>query len=239
VRLRENADPVTVDLLRLGSLDSSLRVRLEEVDYSGNRSPLRTRQYSVAGGRTVDFRRGSERARLELVMSPDPLREADQQSTLKIRAIDGDASALAYIRIELEDDDQRAFATDLAPDTVGFAVSQMSVSEQDPAVQIDVVRYNPGDESLVVEYAVSSITATEGDDYFSPGVYSILFAPGQRSARLLIPLVQDSRYEGDEAFVVEIVGRPSGVPDEVYQRIAVMIRDDDPAPANQGNSDAP
>ena len=238
VTLRENAGPVTVDLLRLGSLDSPLRVRMEEVDYSGNRSPLRTGQYSVAGGRTVEFRRGSERARVELVMAQDPLREADQQSTLKVRAIDGDASALAYIRIELEDDDQRAFATNLAPDTVGFAVSQMSVGEKDPAAQIDIVRYNPGDESLVVNYTVSSITATEGEDFFAPGVYSVVFAPGQRSARLLIPLVQDARYEGDEAFVVEISGAPSSVPDQVYQRIAVMIRDDDPAPPGQVGSDA-
>jgi serine/threonine protein kinase len=239
VTLREDAGPVTVDLLRLGSLDSSLRVRMEEVDYSGNRSPLRTGQYTVSGGRTVEFRRGSERARVELAMAPDPLREADQQSTLKVRAIDGDASALAYIRIELEDDDQRAFATNLAPDTVGFAVSQMSVGEKDPAAQIDIVRYNPGDESLLVNYTVSAITATEGEDYFAPGVYSIVFAPGQRSARLLIPLVQDTRYEGDEAFVVEIIGSPSSVPDQVYQRIAVMIRDDDTAPPGQPGGDSP
>lgn len=239
VRLRENEGPVSVDLIRLGSLESGLRVRLEEVDYTGNRSPFRTGQYTIPGGNTIEFLQGSERARLELVMAPDPLREADQQSTLKVRAVDGDASALAHIAIDLEDDDQRAFETRLPPDTVGFAVSQMSVGEQDPAVQVDVVRYNPGDTPLTVEYSVSGITASEGEDYFSPGSFLLAFAPGQRSARLLIPLVQDVRYEGDEAFVVEMVDLGASVPDQVYHRIAIMIRDDDPPPAFQPAGDAP
>ena len=239
VRLRENTAPVTVDLIRLGGLETALRVRFEEVDYTGNRSPFRTGQYSISGGSSIEFQRGSERARFELVMAPDPLREADQQSTLKVRAVDGDASALAHIAIDLEDDDQRAFETRLPPDTIGFAVSQMSVGEQDPAVQVDVVRYNPGDTPLTVEYSVNGITASEGEDYFSPGSFLLAFAPGQRSARLLIPLVQDMRYEGDEAFVVEMVDAGSSVPDEVFHRIAIMIRDDDPPPARQPLGDAP
>ena len=171
-------------------------------------------------------------------MAPDPLREADQQSTLKVRAVDGDSSALAHISIDLEDDDQRAFETRLPPDTIGFAVSQMSVGEQDPAVQVDVVRYNPGDEALTVEYSVSSVTATEGEDYFSPGSFVLAMAPGQRSARLLIPLVQDVRYEGDEAFVVELIGQTGSVPDQVFHRIAIMIRDDDRPSAFQSPDDA-
>jgi len=231
VRLREDGGPVTLDLLRLGSLDTPLRVRLEEVDYSGNRSPYRTGQFTVSGNGVTEFPRGRDAARLELVMASDPLREADQSSTLKVRAVDGDASALAHIRVELEDDDQRAFEKLLAPDTVGFAVSQMSAGEQDPAVQVDVVRYNPTDVPLTVDYVVSGITANEGEDYFSPGGSSVVFAPGQRFARLLIPLVQDARYEGDEAFFVELLLPDTTAQADVHRRISIMVRDDDPPPA--------
>ena len=164
-------------------------------------------------------------------MASDPLREADQQSLLKVRALDGDSSGLAHINVTLEDDDQRAFERQLGPDTVGFAVSQMSVGEQDPAVQVDIVRYNPSNQPLMVEYTVSTITASEGEDFFSPGGFTVMFAPGQRSARLLIPLVQDSKYEGDEALVVELIGDGAPVPNNVFQRIAIMIRDDDPPTA--------
>jgi len=231
VTLREDAGPVTVDLLRLGSLDSSLGVRLEEVDHSGNRSPFRTGQYAVVGNESLRFERGEDRLRFELAMASDPLREADQQSTLKVRAVEGDSSGLAYVTISLEDDDQRAFEREIGVNTVGFAVSQMSVGEQDPAVQVDIVRYNPTDEALRVRYEVSDLTATEGDDYFSPGSDSVTFAPGQRSARLLVPLVQDSLHEGDEAFTVTIRDQDDTVVEGVYRRIAIMIRDDDPPPA--------
>ena len=231
VSLREDAGPVTVDLLRLGSLDATLGVRLEEVDHSGNRSPFRTGQYVVAGNDSLRFEPGEDRLRFELVMASDPLREADQQSTLKIRAVEGDSSGLAYVTISLEDDDQRAFEREIAVNTVGFAVSQMSVGEQDPVVQVDIVRYNPTDETLRVRYEVNDLTATEGDDYFSPGGDAVTFAPGQRSARLLVPLVQDSRHEGDEAFTVVIQDQDAGAVEGVFQRIAIMIRDDDPPPA--------
>ena len=97
-----------------------------------------------------------------------------------------------------------------------------------PAVQIDIVRFNPDDSSIVIGFTVDDITASEGEDYFAPGNYSISFGPGQRSARILIPLVQDSLSEGDEAFVVELAGDNQHTAIDVFHRIVVMIRDDEP-----------
>ncbi|MDH3410625.1 MAG: hypothetical protein OEN51_14805, partial [Gammaproteobacteria bacterium] len=131
------------------------------------------------------------------------------------------------INVVLEDDDQRAFEAKLPANTVAFAASQVSVNEQDPAVQLDVVRFNPDDTSLVVGYVLRDITATQGEDYFAPGGFTIEFGPGQRSTRLLIPLVQDSEYEDNEAFSVELSNVDSGAAVDVFTRVAVMIRDDD------------
>jgi hypothetical protein len=44
----------------------------------------------------------------------------------------------------------------------------------------------------------------------------------------LIPLVQDSLVEGDEAFAIELEGPSDLAANHVYQRIVVMIRDDEP-----------
>ena len=111
--------------------------------------------------------------------------------------------------------------------TIAFTRNQVSVSESDPAVQIDIIRFNPDDSSIVVNYTVEDISATEGEDYFAPGTYSISFGPGQRSARLLIPLVQDSLAEGDEAFVVKLDVDHESRPPNLSPNIAVMIRDDE------------
>ena len=90
------------------------------------------------------------------------------------------------------------------------------------------MRFNPDRSQIEVDFTVSDITATEGADYFAPDGQTITFGPGQRSARLLVPLVQDSEIEPDEAFVVEIAADSSTAAIDVYRRIVVMIRDDDP-----------
>jgi hypothetical protein len=162
-----------------------------------------------------------------LTAASDPRREPDQQSTLRLRLADSAVSELAIVNVRLEDDDQRSFEGRMPDNTIAFATSQVSVSESDPAVQIDIVRFNPDTTTVEIEYLVEDLTATEGEDYFAPGSHSISFGPGQRSARLLIPLVQDSRAEGDEAFVVKLVVDTDARPANVSPNVAVMIRDDE------------
>ncbi len=205
-----------------------MALKLDEVGFSGNRSPWGSRQYSLSDSGIVRFREGQDRSRIVLTMASDPLREADQLSTLRLRELDFAASELAVLDVALEDDDQRAFESQLPVNTIAFAASQASIRESDPAVQIDVVRFNPDDSRISVAYEVNDITATENEDYFAPGDYSFTFGPGQRSARLLIPLVQDALIEGDEAFVLQLAEKNDFAVKDVYQRIVVMIRDDEP-----------
>jgi hypothetical protein len=101
------------------------------------------------------------------------------------------------------------------------------VRERDPAVQIDVLRFNAGNTDLELRYVISGGTATEGDDYFVPGATGLVFAPGQRTARLLIPLVQDAVAEDDETFTLELLtDRDTALPG-VYHSITVVMQDDD------------
>jgi hypothetical protein len=227
VVLREDGDPLIIDFIRQGPVDSSVTLRLEEIGFSGNRSPWASGEYALSNSGLLTFPAGQGRARITLTAASDARREADQLSTLRLRLADSAESELALVNVRIEDDDQRAFEGRLPDNTIAFAASQVSVSEADPAVQIDVVRFNPDLTSVEVGYSVEGLTATEGEDYFAPGTYSILFGPGQRSARLLIPLVQDSRAEGDEAFVVKLDVDPESRPANLSPNIAVMIRDDE------------
>jgi len=226
VTLRENGRPVTVDIIR-SDATFPLVLRIEEVRFSGNRSPWESGQFRVSGDGFLQFPAGQDRARITLSMSPDPVREADQHSTLRIREVNNPMSELAIINALLEDDDQRAFEATLPPNTVAFATSQVTVREQDPVVQIDVIRFNPDDKSLTVGYILRDITATEGEDYFAPSGRTVEFGRGGRTARILIPLVQDSEYEDNEAFSVELIDTGPIVSKEIFRRTAVLIRDDD------------
>lgn len=111
---------------------------------------------------------------------------------------------------------------------IGFSADRVLVDESDPAVQIDVMRFNADDQSLNIRYAVESLSATEGEDYFAPGSLLLSFGPRQRTARLLVPLVQDSVVEGEERFALRLVNTAVTPSVYGYQQILVTIRDDDP-----------
>ncbi len=227
VVLLEDGDPVIVDFIRAGDVSVPMTLRLEEIGFSGNVSPWATGQYALSNAGLVSFPAGQPRARITLTAASDPRREPDQQSTLRLRFVDAAESELAIVQVTLQDDDQRKFEDQVPTNTVAFASSQVSVSEADPAVQIDIVRFNPDNSSIVVGFSVEDLSATEGEDYFAPNSYSISFGPLQRSARLLVPLVQDERAEGDEAFIVRLAIDPEKLPPNVSPNVAVMIRDDE------------
>ena len=225
--LPEDGDAVIVDFVRGGDLGIPMALRLEEISFTGNSSPWANGQYALSNAGLLNFPIGQERARITIRPANDPRREPDQQSTLRLRPVDAADTELAIVSITLQDDDRRAFENRLPANTLGFGQNQVSVNEADPAVQVDVMRFNPDDTAIVVEFSVEDLTATEGEDYFAPGSYTISFAPGQQTARLLIPLVQDSRAEGDEAFVVKLKVDPESQPVNVSPNVAVMIRDDE------------
>jgi len=226
ITLREDGEAATIDIVR-ADVSIPLELRIEEAGFSGNRSPWVSGQFTMTGDGYVAFAAGQERIRVTLQMTSDPLREADQQSTLRIRDADTPTSELATVTLNLEDDDQRAFEATMPANTVAFATTQITVRERDPAVQIDILRFNPDNTELEVMYRLRDVTASIGEDYFAPGNDTIVFGPGQRTTRLLIPLVQDNAFESNEAFKVELLRLGEEGIIEVFADTAVIIRDDD------------
>jgi serine/threonine protein kinase len=225
--LREDSEAATIDLVRMNNMLQPYTVLLEEVASSGNRAAWESGQYQVENDGLLIFAAGQHRARTTISMRSDTRREPDRQVTIRVREAGDAGSELARIRLSLEDDDQRAFEAGLPKNTIAFSVSQMSVREFDPVVQIDVLRFQADQTAVVVRYIVRDVTATAGKDYFPPGSTIINFAQGQRFARILIPLVQDTVAESDEVFELELVNTAPQADPDIYQRIAVIIRDDD------------
>lgn len=227
VTIREDGPDVILDLVRSDNLSVPITLRLEEIGFSGNRSPWAAGQYAISNAGLIHYSSGQARGRITLTMASDQTREADQQSTLRLRDAELVDSELAIINLKIEDDDQREFEASLAPNTVAFAVARTSVRERDPAVQIDLVRFNPDGKEFDIGFTFNDVTATEGRDYFAPAT-RLTLGPWQRAARLLIPLVQDAEYEGDEEFEIVLDSDEFTVPAGVARSIVVTIHDDDP-----------
>jgi len=224
--MREGNSAAIIDVFR-EDIAAALSLRISEAEYSGNQSPWNSGQISVENDGLIEFAAGQERARLSISLRSNPVREPDREVVLRIQDTANPTADLARLNLVLEDDDQRAFEEGLPVNTVAFAVNQISVREFDPAAQIDVIRYNPDNTAMEVGYVLLDVTATEGQDYFTPGSTLIYFAAGQRTARILVPLGQDARREPDEAFMLELETEPVSSDSNIFSQIAVMIRDDD------------
>jgi len=225
--IREGTDPATIDLVRMTNILESYTVLLEEVRFTGNRSPWEEGRYEIANSGYVTFEAGANRARTRIFVPSDSQRDPDRDITIQVREVDNAERALARIKLTLEDDDQRTYEARLPSNTIAFADNRVFVREADPAVQIDVMRFKPTNTPVEVSYVVRDVSATAGEDYFTPGLTIIYFGPGQRTSRILIPLVQDFDPEADEAFVIELVSDAPNRDPDLFQRITVMIRDDD------------
>jgi len=229
VTLREESAPAIVNFRRTAGVGVPLALRIEEVGFSGNRSPGNAGKYTIANGGLVEFAAGQATAQTTISLASNVVSEADRKVALLVHVADNPNAELAMIDLTIEDDDRRAIEAGLAPNTVAFWLDHVSVREGDPAVQIDVLRLHPDSQSFEVDYVVRDLSATEGEDYFAPGVTTISFAANQRSARLIIPLVQDSLDEIDETFMLEIVSAAPDNEANINRRITVMIQDDDNA----------
>jgi hypothetical protein len=225
--VREGADPAILELTRGGDLSAEFSLSLSETDYSSSTSPLESGRYELQNNGVVNFAIGQDRAQTTIAIASNSQREVDVQVTLQARGFADTDSTQAEISLTLEDDDLRDFESGLEPNTVSFAVDEVTVRESDPAVQVDLIRYRADASPLDVDYVLTGISATEGEDYFTPGFTTVSFGPGETNARILLPLGQDAKTETDETFTFELLTSTPRSQTEILTRLTVIIRDDD------------
>lgn len=227
ISLLEDGRPVIIDFVRASNLHEALQLQLQERTYSGQRRSANAGQYSISNDGILDYVPGQHRARVTISMKSDSVREADSHVALVVVDTEYGDIVFASIGLTMQDDDQRVYESRLAPNTIAFVVSALSVREGDAAIQMDVVRYKADNSTQEVSYVIRDISTTEGQDYIATSGGILSFGPGEKSKRILIPLIQDSIREADESFTIELVGYLPYTEGNIYRRITVTIRDDD------------
>ncbi len=124
-----------------------------------------------------------------------------------------------------------AFAAPAAADQqTTVAVGDVTVAETDTgtaaAVFTVTLTQSSPNPTTVAYYTADGSARAPGD--YTPTAGQLVFAPGLTSKTVTVPVVGDTRYEGDETFSL-IVSSPSGalVPDNTG---SATIVDDDPLP---------
>lgn len=111
-----------------------------------------------------------------------------------------------------------------------LAVADTTAGEGDGAAIFTVTRTGPLSDAESVDYATADGTATAGVDYTATSG-TLSFAPGQATATVSVPLLDDDVHEGDETFTLGL-SNPVGTPAPTVSTTTATatIVDDDARP---------
>ncbi|MEH2282172.1 MAG: PA14 domain-containing protein [Nostoc sp.] len=131
--------------------------------------------------------------------------------------------------------------------TITLGSSSTTVNEGSDSVSVTLLRSGDLTSTSSIKYATIGNTATAGIDYGSEGTESagtIIFAPGQSSRQVSIPINDDSLAEADETFAF-VIDQAEGATLGLQRTLGITIQDNDrssidfTAPVvNEGNGSA-
>ncbi|MEH1863116.1 MAG: PA14 domain-containing protein [Nostoc sp.] len=113
--------------------------------------------------------------------------------------------------------------------SITLGSSSMTVNEGSDSVTVKIIRSGDSSGTSSIKYATIGNTATKGVDYGSEGVESagtLIFAPGQSSAQVSIPINDDSSIEADESFSF-VIDQAEGATLGVQRTLSITIQDND------------
>ena len=109
---------------------------------------------------------------------------------------------------------------------ISLATSVYNVGESEGSVDVTILRQNGSDGTVTVEYNSINSSAVAGQDYTAVSGTAV-FAPGQVSQTITIPITNDSSVEGDEQFSFAIDAVTGGATLLVPRTATITIDDDD------------
>ncbi|MHC5933624.1 PA14 domain-containing protein [Nostoc sp.] len=113
--------------------------------------------------------------------------------------------------------------------SITLGSSSTNVNEAADSVTVTLLRNGDLSGTSSIKYATLSGTATAGVDYGSEGTESagtVIFAPGQSSRQVSIPINDDTLAEADETFNF-VIDQPQGATLGLQRTLAITIQDND------------
>jgi hypothetical protein len=222
--LKEDAGTVKLTVTRSNGLASGVTVGYATAD----KTALAGSDYTATSG-TLTFGAGETSKTITVPVTPDQSVELNETFTVTLSNPTGGAtlgtSKVATVTI-LNDDVTNGGAIQFSPTTY-------TVNEADGGVQLTVNRTGSGLLAGGVKVNLTTITqsgigkATTGSDYTSLST-TLVFAEGETSKTVRIPIIDDSLVEPNESFTVKLSTPTSGatVPTAGATATVTIVSDD-------------
>ncbi len=216
----EDAGTLTVTVERTGDLSGLATVDFATTDGTASAGA----DYGAASG-TLTFAAGDASQSLTVVIHDDSSEEADESFAVTLSNPTGGVTlnGAASVGATIVDDDRVPI-----PGSLQFSLTEYQVSEGAATATIEVERIGGADGSVTVDYTTSDVTAAAGSDY-APAVGTLMFAAGETSQVLQVPIINDSLFEGPESLQL-FLANPTGGASLGSTTVATLVIDDNDVP---------
>jgi uncharacterized delta-60 repeat protein len=180
--------------------------------------------FSTRSG-VLTFAPGATVQTFSVPIADDQLIETSEMFNLQLSNLTGGgALSVATATVTIVDND---FQTG----NLTFAAAAYSVAESGGSVTVTVLRTNGSTGVITVDYATVAVTALAGNDYTAQSG-TLIFAEGQTSQSIVVPILDDAAVEGDEVFELQIFNPGGGTIITGPTNVFVTIMDEETGPGS-------
>ncbi len=199
-RVDEDASTVILTVQRTGD-----GAGIATVDFTtSDGTALAGADYSATSG-TLTFADGVTSQTVVVAINDDLFEESDESFQVSLSNPTGGVTlnSAPYASATIVDDDRVP-----VPGMLQFTATAFTVNEGSATATLSVQRIGGSDGTVTVDFSTSDGTATSGLDYAASSG-TLTFAGGQTSQSVVVPIVNDSLFEGDESLQLAL-SNPTG-----------------------------
>ena len=220
--LAENGGSFSVTVTRNGGSFGAVTIDYTTVDGTASAGS----DYTAASG-TLSFADGVTSQSFNVPVADDAVYEGDETLQVTLSNPGGGATlgAPSSATLTITDNDPVPSAGTLA-----FSAGAYTVSESGPALAVTVSRSGGSFGTVTVDYSTTDGTAAAGSDYTASSG-TLTFIDGDVTETFSVPITDDTNYEGDEAFTLNLASPTGGASLGAPSTASVTITENDPVPA--------
>ena len=213
----ENTASIELTVIRSGGSDSPTSVDYASVGLSATAGD----DYLAQAG-TLYFANGEISQTITLALIDDSIFEGDESLSLELSNPSGDAELgeISLVTVTITENDLPKLGR------FEWATPSTTVNENADAIELTVFRNNGSDGAVSVDYASTNISATAGTDYVAQ-TGTLHFANGEASQTITLTLINDSTFEDNESFFLQLSSPTDGAELGEMALITITIADDD------------
>ncbi|MCW9018142.1 MAG: DUF5011 domain-containing protein, partial [Kangiellaceae bacterium] len=215
----ENDGEVSIKVVRTGGSYSEVSVSLATLDDTA----VATSDYTALS-QTLTFADGEIEKTATINLVNDELYEFDESFRVALSNLTGDANlGTSNSTVTILDDDP-------VPPSGVLQIENGSyqVNENDDSFEVTVVRSGGSFGEVSVDVVSQNDSAIAGEDYQSVN-QTLTFTDGETAKTITVSLIDDSTYEGNETFTLQLVNS-TGTELSSQMLSTVIIAEDDAVP---------